>query len=66
MAKKEHTAAPKTPPSHGVYVVEGEGDRGYWTRVGAAWSHQDGDGFNITLTALPLSDRLVIRAKREQ
>ena len=64
MAKKEPTAALKTQPSHGVYVVEGDGS--YWTKVGAAWPHQDGDGFNITLTALPLSGRLVIRTKKEQ
>lgn len=66
MAKKETAPAPKNQPSHGVYVVEGEGDRAFWTKVGAAWPHQDGDGFNIALTALPLSGRLVIHAKKEE
>ena len=48
-------------PSHAVYVVEGEGDNTFWTKIGAAWEHQDGKGLNITLSALPLNGRLVIR-----
>lgn len=52
-------------PTHGVYVVEGEGENAYWTKVGAAWSHQDGQGFNITMTAVPLTGRLVLRARKE-
>ncbi|TFF17233.1 hypothetical protein E3C22_24180 [Jiella endophytica] len=50
-----------TVPSHSVYVVEGEGDRAFWTKVGSAWRHDDGDGFNLKLTALPIDGRLVIR-----
>jgi hypothetical protein len=46
---------------YAVYVVEGEGDNAYFTKVGAAWPHKDGDGFNITLTAVPLNGRLVVR-----
>ena len=41
--------------------MEGEGDNAYWTKVGSAWSHQDGEGFNIALSAMPLSGRLVVR-----
>ncbi|MBS0533100.1 MAG: hypothetical protein JSR72_03495 [Proteobacteria bacterium] len=48
-------------PSHSVYVVEGEGESAYWTKVGAAWRHEDGKGFNISLTCLPLNGRIVIR-----
>ena len=48
-------------PSHAVYVVEGEGERAFWTKIGAAWQHEDGDGFNVALTAVPLTGRLVIR-----
>ncbi len=54
-------------PTHVAYVVEGEGDSAFWTKVGAAWRHDDGEGLNITLTALPINGRLVIRkAKAEQ
>lgn len=54
----------KTKPDYGVYVTEGEGDKAFWTKVGAAWSHKDGDGFTITLTALPLNGRLSVRKPR--
>jgi hypothetical protein len=66
MAKKE-TAAPKGKsfPTHNAYLVEGEGDAAFWTRIGAAWAHQDGEGFNITLTAIPVNGRIVLRAKKE-
>ncbi|MCQ0990539.1 hypothetical protein [Jiella marina] len=50
-----------TAPSHSVYVVEGEGDRAFWTKIGSAWRHDDDDGFNLKLTALPIDGRLVIR-----
>lgn len=52
---------PKNIRPHGVFVVDGEGDNAFWTKVGAAWPHEDGKGFNVTLTAMPLSGRLVIR-----
>jgi hypothetical protein len=46
-------------PSHDVFVVEG--DSAFWSRIGAAWKHDDGKGFNVNLTALPLNGKLVIR-----
>lgn len=53
-------------PTHNVYVVEGEGENAFWTKVGAAWQHADGEGLNLTLTALPLNGRLVIRTPKAQ
>ncbi|MFK3968605.1 hypothetical protein ACI2KT_34160 [Ensifer adhaerens] len=48
-------------PTHAVYVVEGEGDNAFWTKIGAAWPHDDNDGFNITLQAMPIDGKLTIR-----
>ena len=46
-------------PTHKVFVVEdrGEGEDGdaFWTRVGSAWAHKDGKGFNVVLSALPVN-----------
>lgn len=53
-------------PSHAVYVVEGEGENAFWTKIGAAWMHEDGEGYNIQLTAMPLSGRLVVRKPKPQ
>lgn len=57
---------PNSKPDYAVYVVDGEGEKAHWTKIGAAWSHTDGDGFNITLTALPLTGRLIIRKPRTE
>lgn len=65
MAQNERSAS-KTLPSHNCYLVEGEGETAYWTRIGAAWSHPDGKGFNLALSALPITGRLVIRERSEE
>lgn len=66
MAKANQNTAPKSnAPTHGVFVVEGEGEKAFWTKVGAAWAHGDGEGFNITLSAVPLNGRLVLRTRKE-
>jgi hypothetical protein len=36
-------------PTHRVYAVTKNGDKSFWTEIGAAWSHQDGKGFNVKL-----------------
>ncbi|TPK96603.1 hypothetical protein FJ934_08560 [Mesorhizobium sp. B2-4-12] len=63
---KETAAAPKHLPSHGVYVIEGEGEKAFWTKVGSAWAHGDGNGYNVQLSALPISGRLVLRVRSEK
>jgi hypothetical protein len=54
-------------PSHRVYAVTKNGEKSYWTEIGAAWSHQDGKGFNVKLDYLPLNDaEIVIREPRTE
>ena len=48
-------------PDFIVNTVKGEGRNAFWLRIGAAWMHEDGEGMNIRLDALPLNDRLVLR-----
>ena len=55
-------------PTHIVYHVkdlstpgEAEAPRAIWTKVGAAWQHNDAKGFNIVLEVVPLDGRLVVR-----
>ncbi len=45
-------------------MLEGEGKEALWTEIGALWAHEDGQGFNLTLKALPLTGRLVIASGR--
>ena len=48
-------------PTHAVYMVEDEGAKPFWTKIGAAWPHEDGEGYNVQLSAVPIGGRLVIR-----
>lgn len=53
-------------PSHDAYTVDGEDtDKSFWTRIGAAWPHTDGRGFNLALTVIPLNGRIVLRTRKE-
>jgi hypothetical protein len=57
-------------PSYIAYQVRdrGEGEKGFFTRIGAAWAHGDGNGFNIQLESMPRDGRVVLRtpsAKKE-
>ncbi len=44
-------------PTHHVYHVKEKevGGKGVWQKLGAAWPHQDGKGFNVELELLPVS-----------
>ena len=48
-------------PNFYAYTVKDRaGKRAVWTRIGAAWSHAQGGGFNIELQALPMDGRIVL------
>jgi len=56
-------------PSHRCFVVEhrGGGKDAIWTRIGSAWPHKDGKGFNLQLSALPANGgRIVLREFTEE
>jgi hypothetical protein len=61
-----NSAAGKAP-SHAVYHVRdvGEGRKAFWTRVGSAWAHADGKGFNVQVECVPLDGRLSLRVASE-
>jgi hypothetical protein len=54
-------------PSHVAYQVRNtDGQKGIWTRIGGAWPHSDGQGFNIQLDALPIDGRITLRIPSEK
>ena len=55
-------------PSHIVYHVRDRDDRqkSIWTRIGSAWAHKDGKGFNVQLDVAPLNGRLSLRVASEK
>ncbi len=55
-------AAKKAKPDYEAYLVDGEGDKAFWTKVGAAWKHDDTEGLNIVFTpGLAVSGKIVLR-----
>lgn len=44
-------------PTHYIYAVtkRSADDKGFWTRIGAAWPNGDGKGFSITLDLIPVN-----------
>lgn len=55
----EPTLSTTRSPSHVAYHVRDTGSgKGFWNRVGVAWTNRDG-GFTVQLDALPLDGRVV-------
>jgi len=59
-------------PAYRAYTVieRGEGQDPFWLPIGAAFPHQSGDGFNVVLQALPLSNgdgtcKIVLRPPKD-
>jgi hypothetical protein len=54
-------------PAYQAYtVVKREGQDDFWLNIGAAFMHQDGDGYNIVLQALPINGKIVLRLPKSQ
>jgi hypothetical protein len=58
----------KNRPTHTAFSVRkyqknGE-HRSDWTPVGVAWLHNDGEGFDIVLEAIPVSGRIALRKNK--
>jgi hypothetical protein len=51
-------------PTHSIFqVIEREKNTNIWTRVGAAWPHEKGEGFTLIFNAIPLTGRIVLLKK---
>lgn len=53
-------------PTHVAYHVTERNGKSYWTRIGAAWSHKDGNGFNVELQITPLDGRITLRVASDK
>lgn len=42
-------------PALRLFAVTKRGDNKRWQEIGAAWSHNDGKGFNLKLDYLPIN-----------
>lgn len=61
------TSGQSKTPSHVAYQVrDREGKKGFWTRIGTAWAHADGQGFNIQIETVPLDGRITLRVPTDK
>ena len=60
------TASPKTPTHIAYHVRDGADGKGFWTRIGSAWSHRGSKGFSIQIDTVPLDGRITLRVASEK
>lgn len=59
--------SPRKPEMLAYSVKDrGEGQDAVWNRVGAAWQHRDGKGFDIQMDATPVDGRLTLREQKRE
>ena len=58
----------KGPSLHAYTVRDGKGEnqKGYWTRIGSFFEHEDGEGGTLLLDALPIDGRIVLRTPKAE
>ncbi len=62
-SKRESTA----PAFIAYHVTEKSDDKSFWTRIGAAWEHDDRNGLTLQLELLPASGgRIVLRTPNDE
>jgi hypothetical protein len=61
--KKTEKQGPALVAYHVREAKDGKG-KGFWTRIGAAWSHEDGEGFNVQIDVMPIDGRIVLRTPK--
>jgi len=54
-------------PAYIAFHVSGNGNKGFWTRIGAAWHHEDGVGLTLQLDLVPVKEgRIVLRTPKDK
>ena len=65
-SSKTTTSTPKAPSYIAYHVRDSKTGDAFWTRIGSAWSHADGKGFNIQIETVPLDGRISLRVLSEK
>ena len=67
MTQSDTNTNPGNQPKLIAYAVRdgnGPDGKGFWTRIGAAWSSKS--GFSVQLDAVPLDGRIVLLPPKEE
>jgi hypothetical protein len=57
----ETESKPNKPAFIAYHVRDGRGEKGFFTRIGAAFANADGKGYNVVLDCLPIDGRITLR-----
>lgn len=60
------STANNEPTFRAFSVIKREDKPDYWLNIGAAFAHRDGGGFTLSLQALPIDGRVVLRHPKEE
>jgi hypothetical protein len=61
--KTERSTAPSYVAYHVREIKEG---KDFWTRIGSAWEHKDGNGFNLQIDLIPIDGRITLRRPEDK
>ena len=63
---KKAQARESSPPALIAWHIAERGEKKFWSRIGAAWEHEDGDGLTLHLDLIPVTGgRIVLRKPKE-
>ena len=65
MSESKNNATSKAPTHAAYHVRDTKGGSAVWTRIGSAWQHADGKGFNVQIETAPLDGRISLRVFSE-
>jgi hypothetical protein len=66
MSEQDEKQTGNRPDFIAYNVRESRDGKGYWDKIGTAWRHRDGQGYDIALDSLPVNGRVTLRELREE
>ncbi len=66
MSEKANDSVSRKPDFIAYNVKETKQGKPVFNRVGAAWQHKDGQGYDIQLESIPVNGRVTLRELREE
>ena len=66
MSDDQNNTNSKGPSYNAYHVEKGKNDKSYFTKIGAAFKHKDGQGYTIPLKAMPVDGVVTLRSPKEK
>jgi hypothetical protein len=67
MSTNNQTPTKSAKPALIAYHVrDGKNEKGYFTRIGVAFPHKDGNGFTLLIETVPLDGKITLRVPTEK